>query len=147
MANTYSFKINAVDVHTSQNDLEKVIYNVHWSYIGQDENENQASMIGVQSVSDPDPENFTAFESLIQSDIIAWIEPSLPIEDMRANLDAQIAEKVAPSKQTLQVPVSLEEETTEETNSEQTVVDASEAEQVEGSESTAAEETTEETAS
>lgn len=114
MANTYSIRINAVDVHTSQNDLEKVIYNVHWSYIAEDENGNRASMIGVQSVSDPDPENFTAFESLIQSDIIAWIEPLLSIEDMQANLDAQIAEKVAPTKQTLQVPVSLEE-TTEET--------------------------------
>ena len=114
MANTYSFKINAVDVHTSQNDLEKVIYNVHWSYIAEDADGNTASSIGVQSVEEPDPANFVAFESLVQSDIIAWIEPLLPIEDMQANLDAQIAEIVAPSKQTLHVPVSLEEETTTE---------------------------------
>lgn len=125
MANTYKFHVNAVDVHTLQNDLEKVVYNVHWSYIAEDENGNVASMIGVQSVSEPNPENFTAFESLIQDDIISWIEPSMDLEQMQANLDAQIAEKVAPTKQTLQVPISLNtedaatdpatEETTEET--------------------------------
>ena len=34
MANTYNFKINAVDCHTVQDGLEKVVYNVHWSYFG-----------------------------------------------------------------------------------------------------------------
>lgn len=123
MANTYTFRINAVDVHTSQNDLEKVIYNVHWSYIAQDENGNSASQIGVESLEAPDPENFVAFEALIQSDIIAWIEPLLPVEDMQAVLDAKIAEIIAPTKQTLQVPISLEAEetTTEEATTEETV--------------------------
>ena len=30
--NTYHFKINAVDAHVSQDGLENVVYNVHWSY-------------------------------------------------------------------------------------------------------------------
>jgi len=112
--NTYKFHINAVDVHTQVGDLEKVVYNVHWSYIGEDENGNTASIIGVQSVDEPDADNFTAFESLVQSDIIGWIEPLMEIADMQANLDAQIAEKVAPTKQTLQVPETLAEEETVE---------------------------------
>ena len=105
--NTYKFHINAVDVHTQVGDLEKVVYNVHWSYFAEDENGNQASMIGVQSVEEADANNFTAFDQLVQSDIIAWIEPSMDLAQMQSNLDAQIAEKVAPSKQTLQVPESL----------------------------------------
>lgn len=112
--NTYKFHINAVDVHTQVGDLEKVVYNVHWSYIGEDENGNTASIIGVQSVEEPNADNFTAFESLVQSDIIGWIEPLMDITNMQANLDAQIAEKVAPTKQTLQVPVSLAGEETVE---------------------------------
>ena len=113
--NTYKFHINAVDVHTQQDELEKVVYNVHWSYIAQDENGNTASMIGVQSVEAPDAENFKPVEELVQADIISWIEPLLDTETMQSNLDAQIAEKVAPSKQTLQVPISLSaEEITEE---------------------------------
>jgi hypothetical protein len=106
--NTYTFHINAVDVHTQVGDLEKVVYNVHWSYIAEDENGNTASMIGVQSVEEPSADSFTAFESLVQSDIIGWIEPLMEIADMQSNLDAQIAEKVAPSKQTLQVPETLD---------------------------------------
>lgn len=109
MANTYNFKINAVDVHTLKDDLQKVIYNVHWSYFAEDENGNTASTIGVQSVEDPDPENFVAFETLVQDDIISWIEPLIDTEKMQANLDEQINEIVAPSKQTLQIPISLEE--------------------------------------
>ena len=112
--NTYKFHINAVDVHTQVGDLEKVVYNVHWSYIGEDENGNTASIIGVQSVDEPNADNFTAFESLVQSDIIGWIEPKFVLSEMQANLDAQIAEKVAPTKQTLQVPASLTEDTTVE---------------------------------
>ena len=124
MANTYKFHINAVDVHTKVGELDKVVYNVHWSYIGQNEDGITASMIGVQRLSEPEAETFTAFESLVQADIVAWIEPLLSTEDMQANLDAQIAEKVAPTKQTLQVPVSLvseeatEEEATEESTEE-----------------------------
>lgn len=106
--NTYYFRINAVDVHTQVGDLEKVVYNVHWSYIAEDENGNQASMIGTQSVEEADADNFTAFDQLVQSDIIAWIEPSMDLAQMQSNLDAQIAEKVAPTKQTLQVPEALE---------------------------------------
>lgn len=106
--NTYKFHINAVDVHTQVGDLEKVVYNVHWSYIAQDENGNTASMIGVQTVEEPDADNFTAFDQLVQADIISWIEPKFVLEQMQSNLDAQIAEKVAPTKQTLQVPETLE---------------------------------------
>lgn len=106
--NTYYFKINAVDAHVSQDGLENVIYNVHYSYFGEDENGNVASQIGVQHVPNVDPENFTAFDQLTQADIIAWIEPELNVEEFQANLDAQLAELAAPTKVTLQVPVSLE---------------------------------------
>ena len=116
--NTYKFHINAVDVHTQVGDLEKVVYNVHWSYIAQDENGNTASMIGVQTVEEPNADNFTAFDQLVQDDIISWIEPLMEVADMQSNLDAQIAEKVAPTKQTLQVPKTLEAETEEATTEE-----------------------------
>ena len=105
--NTYTFRINAVDVHTQVGELPKVIYNVHWSYFAEDAEGNQASMIGVQSVEEPNAENFKPFEELVQADIIAWIEPLMDVEQMQSNLDAQIAEKVAPTMQTLQVPETL----------------------------------------
>jgi hypothetical protein len=114
MANTYQFRINAVDAHVSQDGLENVIYNVHWSYIGEDQNGNVATQIGVQHVPNVDPENFTAFDQLTQADIISWIEPMLNIEEFQSNLDAQLAELAAPTKVTLQVPESLDAPTNEQ---------------------------------
>ena len=108
--NTYYFKINAVDAHVSQDGLENVVYNVHWSYFGEDGNGNVASMIGVQHTPSVDPENFTPFDQLTQADIIAWIEPELNVAEFQINLDAQLAELAAPTKVTLQVPESLAEE-------------------------------------
>jgi len=103
--NTYYWQINALDCHTSKNDLTDVVYNVHWSYIAEDENGNVASMIGVQSVGEPNADSFSEFETLDLDTVISWIEPSMDLESMKANLDAQIAEKVAPTKVTKQLPV------------------------------------------
>ena len=108
--NTYYFKINAVDAHVSQDGLENVVYNVHWSYFGEDGNGNVASQIGVQHVPYVDPDNFTPFDQLTQTDIIAWIEPELNVAEFQTNLDAQLAELAAPTKVTLQVPETLAEE-------------------------------------
>lgn len=105
--NTYYFKINAVDAHVSQDGLENVIYNVHWSYIGEDANGNVATQIGVQHVPNVDPDNFTPFDELTQADVIAWIEPELNVAEFQTNLDSQLAELAAPTKVTLQVPETL----------------------------------------
>lgn len=104
MANTYHFKINAVDAHVSQDGLENVIYNVHYSFIAEDENGNIATQLGVQHFPSVDPENFTPVENLTQADIIGWIEAVLPVDDFKANLDSQISELAAPTKVTLQIP-------------------------------------------
>lgn len=104
MANTYYFKINAVDAYVSKDDLENVIYNVHYSFIGEDENGNAAVQIGVQHFPSVDPENFTPFEDLRQADIITWLEEVLPVDDFKVNVDNEIAEKAAPTKVTLQIP-------------------------------------------
>ena len=109
MANTYNFKINAVDCHTVQDGLEKVVYNVHWSYFGTSDADEPvtASIIGVESVDAPSADSFTAFENLTEEVVIGWIEAKMGeerIASMQASLDAQIQEKVAPTKVTLQLP-------------------------------------------
>ena len=112
--NTYNFHINAVDAHVSSNGLDNVIYNVHYSYNGEDGNGNSTSRIGVVAVEAPDADSFVAFDQLTQADVIAWIEPILPVEQMQQDLDLQLAELAAPTKVTLQVPETLAEEETVE---------------------------------
>jgi len=100
--NNYTWRINAVDCYTSKDGLEKVAYNVHWSYFATN-GEHTASMIGVQSVGEPNPENFVAFEDLTEDDVISWISASMDVEQMQANLDKQIEDLVAPKVVTLQL--------------------------------------------
>jgi len=100
--NNYTWRINAVDCYTSKDGLEKVAYNVHWSYFATN-GEHTASMIGVQSIGEPNPENFVAFEDLTEDDVISWISEAMDVEQMKANLDKQIEDLVAPKVVTLQL--------------------------------------------
>ena len=100
--NNYTWRINAVDCYTSKDGLEKVAYNVHWSYFATN-GEHTASMIGVQSIGEPNPDNFVAFEDLTEDDVISWIESAMDVEQMQANLDKQIEDLVAPKVVTLQL--------------------------------------------
>ena len=107
--NTYKWRINALDCHVSQNELENVVYTIHWSYIAEDENGNVASMIGVESVGEPDPSNFQSFDTLTQEIVEGWLESSMGterIDEMKANLDKQIEEIVTPKTVTLQLPTT-----------------------------------------
>ena len=100
--NTYTWKINAVDCYTSKDGLEKVAYNVHWSLFATD-GENNVSIIGVQSVGEPNPDNFTPFDQLTEEQVVSWIAASMDVEQMQANLDKQIEDLVAPKVVTLQL--------------------------------------------
>ena len=107
--NTYTWRINALDCHVSQNELENVVYTIHWSYVGEDENGNVASMIGTESVGEPDPSNFQSFDTLTQEIVEGWLEASMGterIDEMKANLDKQIEEIVTPKTVTLQLPTT-----------------------------------------
>lgn len=100
--NNYTWKINAVDCYTTKDGLEKVAYNVHWSYFATN-GEHTASMIGVQSIGEPNPDNFVAFEDLTEEQVVSWIEAAMDVEQMKANLDKQIEDLIAPKVVTLQL--------------------------------------------
>ena len=101
MAN-YKWVINAVDCYTTKDGLEKVAYNVHWSFFATD-GENNVSMIGVQSVGEPNQDNFVPFDQLTEEQVVSWITASMDVEQMQANLGNQIEALVAPKVVTLQL--------------------------------------------
>ena len=104
MANTYTWDIPAVDCRPTEGDLSTVVYNVHWRYNGADSSENTGTVIGTQTVGAPDPDDFTPFADLTKDIVVSWIEPEMNIVELKANLDAQIAEKENPTTETLPLP-------------------------------------------
>ena len=101
MANTYNWKINALDAKIHEGDNDNVIYTVHWSYIASDESgEHTASSIGTMAV-EYDPDNFIPYADLTKDDVVAWLEAGLDVEAMKSNLDNQIELEINPVDETL----------------------------------------------
>ena len=103
MANTYSWIINALDAKIHKDDLDNVIYTVHWSFIGQDDSEEpiSASSIGTLGVK-YNPENpFISYDDLTKEDVVGWLEDGLDVDSMKENLDKQIELEKNPVDETL----------------------------------------------
>ena len=101
MANTYNWRINALDAKIHEGDNDNVIYTVHWSFIATDETgEYSASSIGTMGV-EYDPDNFIPYADLVKSDVVGWLEAGLDVDSMKSNLDNQIELKINPVDETL----------------------------------------------
>jgi len=103
MANTYNWRINALDAKIHENDLDNVIYTVHWSFIGQDDSEEpvSASSIGALGVQYTEENPFIPYEDLTKEDVVGWLEDGLDVDSMKENLDNQIELKKNPVDETL----------------------------------------------
>jgi len=110
MANTYNWKINALDAKVSVGDDENVVYTVHWSLIATSEDEEHAvSSIGTHGV-EYDADNFVPYEDLTEEIVIGWLEDALDVNLMKAGLDAQIEKLITPEKITYTDPFAPEAE-------------------------------------
>ena len=110
MAISYSWNVSTVDTYPTHNSESDVVYNVHWRLNATDDANNDAdgnpqtaSVYGSQAVDTSDLSSFTAFADLTASDVQGWVESALgadKVTEMKASLDAQIAEKITPTSVT-----------------------------------------------
>ena len=102
MANTYNWKINALDAKIQDGDNSDVIYTVHWTYNSYKTNtgEHTASSIGTLGVT-YDPDNFIPYADLTKDDVVVWLEAGLDVEAMKSSLDNQIELQINPVDETL----------------------------------------------
>jgi hypothetical protein len=103
MANTYNWRINALDAKIHKDDLDNVIYTVHWSFTGQDDSEEpvSASSIGTLGVQYNPEEPFIEYDDLTKEDVVGWLESELDVEAMKQNIDNQIELQKNPVDETL----------------------------------------------
>jgi hypothetical protein len=104
MANTYNWKINALDAKVSVDDVQNVVYTIHWSLIATSENgEHTVNSIGTHGV-EYDANNFTPYADLTEEQVIGWLEAGLDVEAIKAGLDAQIEKLITPQEITYTDP-------------------------------------------
>lgn len=111
MANTYTWAINALDVHPTGDNLSNVVYNIHWGMTAASDQTDSdgdfysANAIGTQTIVAPVTDFFTLFDDLTLEIVEGWLEASdLDIDAIKAGLDAQIVEKITPTSETKNVP-------------------------------------------
>lgn len=71
---TYNWKIESLDCEINQGELQNVIKNVHWRYIGTSELGNSVDLYGLQSLGLPNEENFIPTDTLTNEIVSAWLE-------------------------------------------------------------------------
>tara|TARA_Y100000592_G_scaffold23342_2_gene36258 strand:- start:8845 stop:9165 length:321 start_codon:yes stop_codon:yes gene_type:complete len=86
---SYSWHINALDAKIKEDKHDNVIYNIHWSYSANKADYN-VNLIGTFYV-EYDKDNFTDYDKLKKSDVVAWLEAGLDMQGMKDNLSNQIS--------------------------------------------------------
>jgi len=94
MANTYALNIIKIRCKTDVENLDNVAHRVYYEYVVTDENGESASIMDAVILSDPDPDNFIAFENLTEAQVVGWMD--LNEDAIRADLDARLARKLTP---------------------------------------------------
>ena len=110
MAISYAWDVKMVDTYPTKDSKSDVVHNVHWRLTATDDTNNDAdgnpqtaTVYGSQGLDTSDLSSFTAFADLTASDVQGWVEAAMTadtVTEMKAGLDATIAELVTPTFET-----------------------------------------------
>lgn len=85
----YKWIVSALDCKTNLEDLNDVVYNVHWKYEAT-KNDIVVSNYGVLTLENPNKDNFIALNDLKETDVIDWLESKLDVNELNTNLENEI---------------------------------------------------------
>ena len=107
MAINYTWNVSTCDCYPSKSGKSNVVHNVHWRLTATDDANNdsdgepiKAEIYGSQGLDTSDLSSFTNWSSLDTAKVQGWVEAALTadkVTEMKAGLDAQIAEKITPT--------------------------------------------------
>lgn len=109
---TYNWDCKTVDTYPTHAGKSDVVYNVHWRVTGVsdqvDSNGNPYSStnIGTQVLNTEDLSNFTAFDTVVHSDVISWVKEAMGEEvvaSIESGIKSQIDNLITPASVTLTV--------------------------------------------
>ena len=110
MAIGYTWDCKTCDTYPSKSGKSNVVHTVHWKLTATDDTNKDEdgyywsqSYFGAQLLDTSDLSNFKNWSTLTSSDVQGWVESALgsdTVTDMKARLNAEIAEKVSPTSVT-----------------------------------------------
>jgi hypothetical protein len=84
---TYNWKIESLDCEINHGELQNVIKNVHWRYIGTSELGTSLDVYGLQSLGSPSIEDFIPTDSLTNDIVAEWLEKDFSTLKQVDNID------------------------------------------------------------
>lgn len=85
----YNWTFPAFDCRIDE-QLDRVVTVVHWTYKGVDEDGITGFMYGAQAVGEPNPDAFTPYPQISEEQVIGWMESVIDIEAIQENITNQI---------------------------------------------------------
>ena len=121
MVTNYKWDCKTVDTYPTHGGESDVVYNVHWRLTGTSEeldsdgNAYSSTNIGTQSLSTDDLSGFTAFDTVVHSDVVGWVEAAMgeeQVTSLKASIQSSLDALVTPTSVTLIVAddIVVEEE-------------------------------------
>ena len=113
MAINYAWDVSTVDTYPTKDSNSDVVHNVHWRLTATDDTNKDsdgeywtAGVYGSQSLDTDSISSFVAFADLDAAKVQSWVEAALgadKVTELKAGLEAQIAEKITPTSVTKQI--------------------------------------------
>ena len=113
MAINYTWDVSKCDVYPTKSSKSNVVHTVHWVLTATDNVNNDAEgtpqtafRFGEQELDTSDLSSFTNWSSLDAATVQSWVEATMnakgliSVDDYKAKLDAEIANKISPSSVT-----------------------------------------------
>ena len=104
MAITYTWKITAMKKAPSLDGLSDVITHVNFEYKGVDEDGNEGVFNGACPLPGPDKDDFIELSKATEADVIEMAKANHPVEHMNDVIEKQIAEKITPKNESVDLP-------------------------------------------
>ena len=110
MAATYFWTINPLEAYPTASGESDVVFTAHWQLHATEtvgETTYTAQSIGTQGLTYEAGTSFTPFEELTLEQVQGWVENAMgtgSVDNMKASLATQIANKINPPVVTLQSP-------------------------------------------
>ena len=106
MAIIYKWDVPQMNAHIQADGQDNVIYTVHYRYSGSEESGGKvysATSIGTQSYTYVAGEPFVPYENTeaFEAIVIGWLEASLDVSAMQANIAVNIESQIAPVNEDL----------------------------------------------
>ena len=97
MAKEYNWTVSSIKVDNSRTvegqSYENVVVSINWRYSVTEDGET-VEIDGTQNFTDFDEEGFVGFDSLTEADIKHWFESAYNMEEINANIDRMLEQKV-----------------------------------------------------